>query len=65
VAQITLNIPDSQIGLVVDALADLGGYDANEDGPKPAFAKSVLITRVKEVVRLYLAKQQSDDIDVT
>lgn len=50
-ATITLTIPDAFMPRAVDALCAVGGWTSLEaDGPKGAFAKSVVATYVKTTV---------------
>lgn len=63
---ITLSVKTEQLPLVVDALAERGGYHGEEiDGPKPAFAKRVLIDMLVGIVRDHVARQQAQAVDVT
>lgn len=49
-AQITLTIPDAHMPRVIDALCTVGDYNADTDGNRGAFAKSVVIQWVRDTV---------------
>ena len=64
--QIVLNIPnDAQMPLIIEALCEWGGYDPETDGPKPAFAKRVVIDFIRDTVRDYNSRRDSDSIEIT
>jgi hypothetical protein len=49
-AKITIDIPDNQVGRVVNAFCAAYGYDPDTDGPRNAFAKAALIRHIKRTV---------------
>lgn len=67
---IPLSILDTDFDLVVDALADFGGYDpvnnpAHKDVPKLQFAKTTLIDVIKQFVDRYQAKMNRTAVDIS
>lgn len=51
-AEISLNVPNDQVGRVVDALCIFGGYtgDPNDVPARRAFAKHVLGDQLRQIV---------------
>lgn len=51
-AEIVLSIPNAQVGRVVDALCQVGGYSGTPDDEpsRRDFAKGVLVRHVKQTV---------------
>ena len=70
-AQLIFNIPDDQVGRVVDALAIFYGYraedengDPNPEG-KPAYVKRKIATEMRARVRRVERQQAADAIVIT
>lgn len=58
-ANITISIPDTVVGRVVDALCGYYGYST---GNKNAFAKQAIITHIKQVVRSHEGRIAEDEL---
>lgn len=54
-ASFTLTVPDALVPDLLDAFADMYGYDAETDGTKANFAKSKIRDYVKEVYKAHQA----------
>ena len=59
-ATITLTIPDAALPRVVDALCAYGGQAADSPVAKGAFAKGVVGSWVKSIVRAHEAQQAAE-----